>query len=89
MGQEVACSFQSRKTQLVLVDWSNNSGVIDVEMDGSVLVEKSSSNMLCLSVSSKFDWGSYIISIAKTASKEIVALIHFMKFLSPEVALYL
>ena len=34
-------------------------------------------------------WGSYIISIAKTASKKIGALIRFMKFLSPEVALYL
>ena len=35
------------------------------------------------------DWGSYMISIAKTASKKIRALIHSMKFLSPEVALYL
>ena len=33
------------------------------------------------------DWGSYIISIAKTASKKIGALIHSMKFLSPEIAL--
>ena len=45
--------------------------------------------MLWLAFSSKFDWGSYIISIAKTASKKIGALIHSMKFLSPEVALYL
>ena len=34
-------------------------------------------------------WGSFIISIAKTASKKIEALIRSMKFLSPEVALYL
>ena len=33
--------------------------------------------------------GSYIISIAKIASKKIGALICSMKFLSPEVALYL
>ena len=45
--------------------------------------------MLGLTFSSKLDWGSYIISIAKTASKKIGALIRFMKFLSPEVALYL
>ena len=45
--------------------------------------------MLGLNFSSKLDWGSYIISIAKTASKKIVALISTMKFLSPEVALYL
>ena len=45
--------------------------------------------MLGLTFSSKLDWGSYIISIAKTASKKIGALICSMKFLSPEVALYL
>ena len=58
-------------------------------MDGSVLVEKSSFKMLGLTFSSKLDWGSYIISIAKTASKKIGALIRSMKFLSPEVTLYL
>ena len=45
--------------------------------------------MLGLTFSSKLDWGSYIISIAKTASKKIRVLIHSMKFLSPEVALYI
>ena len=45
--------------------------------------------MLGLTFFSKLDWGSYIISIAKTASKKIGALIHSMKFLSPEVALHL
>ena len=44
--------------------------------------------MLGLTFSSKLDWGSSIISIAKTASKKIGALIRSMKFLSPEVALY-
>ena len=39
--------------------------------------------------SSKLDWGSYIISIVKTAFEKIRALIGSMKFLSPEVALYL
>ena len=58
-------------------------------MDGSVLEEKSSFKMLRMTFSSKLDWGSYIISIAKTASKKIEALIRSMKFLSPEVALYL
>ena len=45
--------------------------------------------MLGLTFSSKLDWGSYIISIAKTAPKKIRALIRSVKFLSPEVALYL
>ena len=51
--------------------------------------EKLSFKMLGLTFYSKLDWGSYIISIAKTASKKIGALIGSMKFLSPEVALYL
>ena len=45
--------------------------------------------MLGLTFSSKLDWGSYIVSIAKTASKEAGALIRSVKFLSPEVARYL
>ena len=53
-----------------------------------VLEEKSSVKMLWLIFSSKLDWGFYIICIAKTASKKIVALICSMKFLSPEFALY-
>ena len=40
--------------------------------------------MLGLTFYSKLEWGCYIISIAKTASKKIGALICSMKFLSPE-----
>ena len=58
-------------------------------MDGSVLEEKTSFKMLGLTFSSQLDWDSYIVSIAKTASKKIGALIRSMKFLSPKVALYL
>ena len=60
-----------------------------MKMNGSVLEEKPSFKRLGLIFSSKFDWGSYIISIAKTAPKKIGALIHSMKFLSHELALYL
>ena len=45
--------------------------------------------MLGLNFHSKLDWGSYIIPIAKTAPKKIEALIGSMKFISPDVALYL
>ena len=65
-----------------------NTAAIDVKMDGPVLEEKSFLKMLELTFSSKLDWGSYIIYIAKTASKKIGALIHSMKFVSPEVDLY-
>ena len=77
------------KTQIVLFDPSNNTGAIDGKMDGSVLVEKSSFKMLGLTCSSKLDWGSYIISMARTVSKKIGVLIRSMKFLSSEVAVYL
>ena len=46
--------FSAGKTQLVLFDWSNNNGSIDVKMDGSVLEGKSSFKMLGLTFSSKF-----------------------------------
>ena len=75
--------FNPGKTQMVSFDQSNNTGAIDVKMDGSVLEEKSSFKMLGL------NWGSFIISITETASKKIGALIHSMKFHSPKVVLYL
>ena len=58
-----------------------------MKMDGSFLEEKSYFKMLGLTFFSKLNWGSYIISIAKTASKKIGALIRSKK-LSPEVARY-
>ena len=69
------------KTQLVWFDGSNNTGAVDAKMDGSIL------NWILNSP--KLDWGSYIMSIAKITSKKIGTLICSMKFLSPEVALYL
>ena len=77
------------KCDQVSFDWSNNTDIIDVKIDGSVLEKKLSFKMLGLASSSKLDLGSYIISIAKTDSKKIGALIRSLMFLSPEVALYL
>ena len=88
-GKKWLVGFNAEKTQLVSFDQSNNTGSIDVKMDRSVVEDKSSFKMLGLTFSSKLDWGSYIIPIAKTASKKVGALIRSMKFLSPEVALYL
>ena len=88
-GRKWLVDFNAEKTQLVLFERSKSTGAIDVKMDGSVLKEKTSFKMVRLTFSSKLDWGSYIVSIAKSASKKIGALICSMKFLSPEVALYL
>ena len=57
-----------------------------MKIDGPVLDEKSSFKVLALTPSSKLDWGSSIISFAKTG---IGALIRSMKSFSPEVALHL
>ena len=88
-GRKWLVDFSAGKTQLVLFDLSNNTGAIDVKMDGFVLEEKSSFKMLCLTFTPKLERGFYIISIAKTASKKIGTLIRSMKFVSPEVAVYL
>ena len=60
-----------------------------MKIDGPVLEEKSSFKMLAWTFLSKLDWGSYSISLAKTVSSKIVALICSTKFLSPDVALYI
>ena len=73
-----------------MFDQSNNTGIINMKMDESVLEKESYfKKILGLSHSSYLDWGSYIISTAKTASKKVGVLIPSLKFLSPEVSLYL
>ena len=88
-GTKWLVDFNAGKTQLALFDRSNNSGSTDVKMDVSVVEEKSSFKMLGLTFSSNLDCCSHIFSIAKTVSKKTGALICSMKFLSPEVPLYL
>ena len=88
-GKKWLVGFNAGTTELFLCNRSNNSGSTKVKMDGSVLEKKLCFKMLGWTFSSKLDWRSYIISIAKTATKKIGALISFMKFPSPDVALYL
>ena len=47
--------FNAGKTQLVSFYQSNNTGAIDVKMDGSALEENTSFRMLRLTFSSKLD----------------------------------
>ena len=84
-GKKWFADFNAGKTQLISFNQANNNGSIDVIMDGSILEEKSYFKMLQLTFSSKLDWSSYIVSIGKTNSKKIGALICSIKFLSPEV----
>ena len=76
--------FNAGKTQLISFDQSNKTGATDVTMDGSVLYILRCWGWLFLP-----NWiGPLTISLAKTASKKIGALICSIKFLSPEVVLY-
>ena len=63
-GRKWLVVFNTGKTQLVSFGWSYNTDAINVKMDGSVFKEKLYLRILGLSLSSKLDWGSYIISIA-------------------------
>ena len=67
-GRKWLVDFNAGKTHLVSFDRSKYTGAIDVKVDGSALEEKTSFKILGLTFSSKLDWGSYIVSIAKTAS---------------------
>ena len=69
-GRKWLVDFNAAKAQLVSFHQSNNTGAINVKTNGSVLEEKLSFKMLGLTSSSKLDSGSYIISIAKTASNK-------------------
>ena len=88
-GRKWLLDFNAGKTQLVMFDRSNNIDTVDVKVDGSVLEEKSSFKIMGFTFSSKLYWGFYIIFIAKTDSKKLGALVCSLKFISPEVALYL
>ena len=79
--------FNTEKNQLISFDWSNNTGAIDVKIDESLLEEILSFKMIAFLFFSKLGWSSYIISIAKTTSKESEALIRSLEFLSPEFPL--
>ena len=73
-GKKWLIDFNAGETQLVLLNQSINTGSIDIKMDGSYIEEESSFKMLGLIVSSILDWGSYTISISKTASQKIEPL---------------
>ena len=52
----MAFGFNAGKTQLVSFGRSQNTGAIDMKMDGSVLEEESSFKILGLAFCSKLDW---------------------------------
>lgn len=63
-----------RKNQFASFEYSNNYGAMDVKMNGSSFVEKSSFSILQLLFSSESESGFYAVSIAKTAFRKIRVL---------------
>ena len=64
-GRKYPIDVNAEKTQLLSFDWYISTDSSDVKIDGSVLEENSSFKMLRFTFSSKLNWGSYVISIAK------------------------
>ena len=74
--------YRSKIQALCLVDFNaGKTQLVSFDQFNEIM-------MLGLSFSSKLNWGSYVISIAKSASNKIGTLIFSIKFLSSEVALY-
>ena len=65
MDAESGFLISTLKKISALSNWSNNSSANDVTMHSSILEEKLSFKILKLSFSSKFDFDSYVVSIAK------------------------
>ena len=82
-------NFNAGKTELVLFEWFDNSGAINVKMDGSFLEKKSHFKIMALPLSSKLHKDPCIVSISETVPKKMGALNCSLKCLSTEVVLFL
>ena len=69
-GKKWLVDLNAGKTQLVSFDWSNN-GSVDVKVGGSTLEEKSSFKLLCLTFSSKLDWGLTLSVLLKLPPRKL------------------
>ena len=70
-GKKWLVDFNAGKNQLVSFERSNNTGSIDVKMDGSVLEEEPSFRMLGLTFSSKLDWAVTLSPLLKLLSRKM------------------
>ena len=71
-GRKWLVDFNGGKTQLVSFERSNNTGAIQVKIDGSVLEEKSFFKMLGLTFFSKVYWGSYISLLLELLPRKLL-----------------
>ena len=70
-GRKQLADFTAGKTQLVSFDCSNNTGAIDMEMNGDVLEENLSFKMLGLTFSYKLDWALTLSLLLKLPPRKL------------------
>ena len=70
-GRKWLVGFNEGKSQLVSFDQSNNTGAIDVKMDGFVLEEKSSFKIPRLSFSCRLDWALTLSLLLKLPARKM------------------
>ena len=72
LGRKSLVGFNAGKSQLVLFDQCNDTGAIDVKMDGPVLQEKSSLKMPRLPFSCTLDWALTLSLMLKLLPRKMV-----------------
>ena len=88
-GKSWLVTFNAGKTQLISLDRSRDPLNPPISMAGHALEERPSMKLLGISFTSKLDWGSYLIGLAKSVSKKVGAILRCRSFLSAEVILYI
>ena len=87
LGRKWLVGFNAGKSQLVLFDQCNDTGAIDVKMDGPVLEEKSSLKMPRLSFSCRLDWALTLSLLLKLPPRKMVNFGRCLSELAQQVPL--
>ena len=87
LGRKWLVGFNAGKSQLVLFEQCNDTGVVDVKMDGPVLEEKSSLKMPRLSFSCRLDWALTLSLLLKLPPRKMVNFGRCLSELAQQVPL--
>ena len=86
-GRKWLVGFNAGKSQLVLFEQCNDTGAVDVKMDGPVLEEKSSLKMPRLSFSCRLDWALTLSLLLKLPPRKMVNFGRCLSELAQQVPL--
>ena len=87
LGRKWLVGFNAGKSQLVLFEQCNDTGAVDVKMDGPVLEEKSSLKMPRLSFSCRLDWALTLSLLLKLPPRKMVNFGRCLSELAQQVPL--